>query len=369
MRILAILLLVLQQAVPQASLVVPALSPPVRVSPPISPAEAPVLREGIALYDQGKYDEAITRYEQVLKQNPDSTGAMYELAMTYGQKRQFQMAIDLAAKGTEYSCPQLPQFYALIGNILDGQGQVDQAIDTYKKGIALNTPNAGTLYLNMGVSYQSGKKDFVSSKAAFKQGALVDSNYPGLHLQLATIYLGQGLKTPVLMAFSRFLVLEPNTPRAQSAYNAWRAMLDNRATPVLQPATPLYDYVHSPQQTFEGDLTQLDAALITSKAAAAAPGKSQIQLLVDQVDNLFGTYAMIPPGNDKDTFLWKYYIPYVVEMKKNGYVEPFVYFINQSTNLPGVRDWLMAHPDRVNAFMQWSRTYHWPDKATVDATR
>src|SRR5678810_974453 len=153
MRILAILLLVLQQAVPQASLVVPALSPPVRVSPPISPAEAPVLREGIALYDQGKYDEAITRYEQVLKQNPDSTGAMYELAMTYGQKRQFQMAIDLAAKGTEYSCPQLPQFYALIGNILDGQGQVDQAIDTYKKGIALNTPNAGTLYLNMGVSY------------------------------------------------------------------------------------------------------------------------------------------------------------------------------------------------------------------------
>jgi hypothetical protein len=221
----------------------------------------------------------------------------------------------------------------------------------------------------MGVSYSSGKKDFVSSKAAYKQGALVDSNYPGLHLQLATIYLGQGLKTPVLMAFSRFLVLEPNTPRAQGAYNAWRAMLDNRATPVLQPASPLYDYVHSPQQTFEGDLTQLDAALVTSKAAAAAPGKPQIQLLIDQVDNLYGAYAMIQPGNDKDTFLWKYYIPYVVEMKKNGFVEPFVYYVNQSTNLPGVRDWLMAHPDRINAFLQWSRTYGWPDKTTVDTTR
>jgi tetratricopeptide (TPR) repeat protein len=369
METLVFLLLVLPQVVAQAPVVVPELNPPLRVSPRITPAEEPVLREGIALYDQGKYDEAITRYEQVLKQNPDSTAAMYELAMSYQQKRQFQMAIDLAAKGAEYSCPQLPQFYARIGNILDGQAQVDKAIDTYKKGIALNTPNAGTLYLNMGVSYSSGKKDFVSSKAAYKQGALVDSNYPGLHLQLATIYLGQGLKTPVLMAFSRFLVLEPNTPRAQGAYNAWRAMLDNRATPVVQPASPLYDYVHSPQQTFEGDLTQLDAALVTSKAAAAAPGKPQIQLLIDQVDNLYGAYAMIQPGNDKDTFLWKYYIPYVVEMKKNGFVEPFVYYVNQSTNLPGVRDWLMAHPDRINAFLQWSRAYGWPDKTTVDTTR
>jgi tetratricopeptide (TPR) repeat protein len=369
MKTLALLLLVFQQAVAQAPIQVPELSPPLRVSPPITPAEELVLREGIALYDQGKYDEAIARYEQVLKQNPDSTAAMYELAMTYSQKRQFQMAVDLAAKGTEYSCPQLPQFYALIGNILDGQGQVDKAIDTYKKGISLNTPNAGTLYLNMGVSYQTGKKDSVSSKAAYKQGALVDSNYPGLHYQLANFYIAQGLKTPLLMAFSRFLVLEPNSPRAQTAYNAWRAMLDNRATPVPQPSSPLYDYVHSPQQTFEGDLTQLDAALITSKAAAAAPGKAQVQLLIDQVDNLFDTYAMIPPGNDKDTFLWKYYIPYFVEMKKNGFVEPFVYYVIQSTNVPAVRDWLIAHPDRVNAFLQWSRTYRWPDKTTVDATR
>jgi tetratricopeptide (TPR) repeat protein len=345
------------------------LAPPVRQSPPITPAEAPVMREGIALYDQGKYDDALVRYEQILKANPNSTGAMYEIAMTYQQKRQFQMAIDLAAKGTEYSSPQLPQFYALIGNILDTQGQTEKAIEVYKKGIALNTPNAGTLYLNMGVSYENGMKDFVSAKTAFKEGALVDSAYPGLHLQLATIYLGQGLKTPVFMAYSRFLVLEPNTPRAQTAYNAWRAMLDNRATPVVPPGSPLYDYIHSPQLTDEGDLTQLDAALITSKAAAAAPGKTQIQLLVDQVDNLFGAYATMPAGKDKDTFLWKYYIPYSLEMKQKGFVEPFVYFINQSTNLPGVRDWLNANPVRVNAFLLWSRAYRWPDKEAVDATR
>src|SRR5712671_3444911 len=101
MKTLALLLLVLQQVVPQAPVLVPELNPPLRVSPRITPAEEPVIREGIALYDQGKYDEAITRYQQVLKQNPDSTAAMYELAMTYQHIRQFQTAVDLATKGTE----------------------------------------------------------------------------------------------------------------------------------------------------------------------------------------------------------------------------------------------------------------------------
>jgi len=87
------------------------------------------------------------------------------------------------------------------------------------------------------------------------------------------------------------------------------------------------------------------------------------------VDNLFGTYAAIEPGNNKDTFLWKYYIPYAIDLKQKGHVEPFVYFINQRTNLPGVREWLTTNADRVNAFLLWSRTYKWPDRNSVDPTK
>jgi hypothetical protein len=202
----------------------------------------------------------------------------------------------------------------------------------------------------------------------YKQGALADPNFPGNHLQLGSIYTAQGMKTAVLMAFSRFLVLEPGSARTGAAYNGWRSMLDNRPTPPVPPASPLYEYSTSAQQTGEGDLTQLDAALVTSKAAAAASGKSQIQLLVDQVDNLFGAYATIQPGDGKDTFLWKYYVPWAVEMKQKGYVEPFVYFLNQRTNLPGVREWLTANSEKVNTFLLWSRTYRWPamDAVKVD---
>jgi tetratricopeptide (TPR) repeat protein len=370
MTTLALFLLLLQQAVaPQVSVQVPELVPPTRQAPAISAAESPVIREGIALFDQGKFDDALVRYEQILKANPDNTVAMYETAYTYEQKHEYQKAIDFAARGTQYSAPQLPQFYMLIGNVLDEVGQPQKAIDVYKKGIALNTPNAGTLYLNLGATYENGLRDVATAKTTFKQGALADPNFPGIHFQLANIYGAQGFKTPAFLAFTRFLVLEPNTARSQTAYNGWRSMLDNRPTPVPPQGHPLEDYVHSPLQTNEGDLSQLDAALVTSKAAATATGKSQIQSLIDQVDSLFGTYAKIDPGKDKDTFLWTYYIPYVEEMKQKGLVEPFVYFVNQRTTLPDVREWLTANPDRVNAFLQWSRGFRWPDKNALDATR
>jgi len=370
MKILTFLLMILQQAVaPQTPVQVPELGPAIRQSVFTTPAENPVVREGIALFDQGKCDEAMTRLDPILKSSPNNTVAMFVMAQCYQQKRQYQMAIDLAAKGTEYVSPDLPNFYSLIGTVLDTVGQPQKAIDVYRKGIALNTPNSGILYLNMGVTYQSGLKDFASAKTIFKQGAFADANYPGLHFQLGNIYLAQGLATPLFLASTRFMVLEPNTARSPRVYANWRSTLDSRTMPVLPPGSPLYDYVHSPQSTGEGDLTQLDAALVTSKAAAAGVGKTQIELLVDQVDNLFGAYAKIQPGNDKDAFIWKYYIPYVVEMKQKGFVEPFVYYINQGPNLPGVREWLTANPDRVNTFLLWSRTYRWPDQNPANSSR
>lgn len=365
MKALALALLLLQQTA-STPLHVPDLVPPTRQSAPPTPAETPILREGIALFDQGKFDEALARFDQVLSGNPENVIAMYEKAQTLFKKNEPQKAIELAAIATQYSAPALPQLYALIGNVLDISREPQKAVEVYKKGIALNTPNAGILYLNLGVTYMGSLRDGAEAKTAFKQGMLVEPNYPGNHFQLANIYAAQGLKTATLLAFTRFLSLEPGSSRSQIAYAVWRSMLDNRSTPTFQPASPYYEYSTSSAQTGEGDLTQLDAALVTSKAAAATPGKTQIQVLVDQVDTLFDGYSTLQPG---DTFLWKYYLPYAIDMKQKGHVEAFVYLVNQRTTLPGVREWLTANTDRVNAFVLWSRTYKWPDRNSVDPTR
>ena len=367
-----LVLLLLPQGAPAITpvqLQVPELLSPIRQASPNTPAEVPVLREAIALFDQQKYDEALDRFDRILKANPNNVTAIYETAQTYWRKREFQKAIDFAAMGAQYASPALPTIYALIGNVLDDAGHPQRAIEVYKKGLALNMPNSGGVYLNMGVTQEMKLRDVPTAKTTFKQGLLVDPNLPGLHANLAGIYAAQGLKTPVLLAASRFLVLESNTPRSQAAYNNWRSMLDNRTPPPPPQGHPLYDYIRSPEQTSEGNQSELDAALVASKTAATREPNSQIQTLIDQVDHLFGAYASMSPGDSKDTFLWKYYIPYFIELKQKGFVEPFVYLLNQRTNLNGVREWLNANPDKVSTFLLWSRTYKWPDKDAVDPAR
>jgi hypothetical protein len=51
-----------------------------KLSPqPPTPAQSELINEGIALHDARRFDEAIKKYEMVLRENPDCTLALYEL--------------------------------------------------------------------------------------------------------------------------------------------------------------------------------------------------------------------------------------------------------------------------------------------------
>ena len=353
MPLLTLLVVLLQ------SLVVPDLGPPVRTALPNTPAEVSILRAGIALYDQGRYDEAITRFEEVLMANPDNVSAMYETALTYSKKGELQKAFDLAGRGAAFHSPALPQFYGLIGNVLDGNGEPQRAVEVYQKGLEV-APNAGTLHYNLAVTYRTSLKDRAAAKAALKQGALVDPNHSGIQILLALMFAEDDFKTPALLAASRFLVLEPGSARTVQGYNIWRTLLNGNAVPAAGGTIQIR--VNRGQSKAEGDLAALDLDISMSKALAVKTreGKSEIESMAWQLDSLFKIYSTRQPGDDKSAFVWTYYMPYFVEMQQKNHVEAFVYFANQRTNLPGVREWLTNNRDRVNALLDWSRNYPWP---------
>src|SRR5262245_26182558 len=355
------LLLLIGLSQPQAAaLQVPAFAPPTKEPAKPTEPEMATLRLGIMLYDQRKYDEAIARFEEVAKDSPDNMIALYELALAYSAKKESQKAIDLAARGTQYKLPppQLGQFYAMIGNLLDMAGEPKRAVEVYQKGIEA-TPTVGLLYYNMAVTYSGTLNDPDAAKKALKQGAMADPNHAGTQLMLAKLFLADDLKSPALMALSRFLLLEPATQRTAEAYPLWIRILNGGPT---NPQGGLSISVNPNQKKDEGDLTKLDLFIGLSKAAAAktSEGASQIQSLAAQFDNLLGVYASADPGDDKGTFLWTYYLPFFSEMRARKLVEPFIYFVSQRTTMPGTREWLNANRERVNALLGWSRSYAWP---------
>jgi len=339
---------------------VPELPAPTREALPNNPSELAILRAGDALYEQGKFDDAARRYDEVLKANPNNVSAMHQLADTYFQQHEYQKAVDLAINGLEFKSTIRPLFYVLIGNTLDITGQYQRAVDTYRSGLAI-APGSGILHYNLGVTLNTSLKDAAQGRTAFKQGALADPNYPGIQFQLAASFAMDDLKTPALLASSRYLVLDPTSNRAATAYNMWRQMLNGNARPPDQNGQ-IQILVNPNQKKDEGNLQVLDMDISMSKVLAlkASAGKSQMQSMFEQVDSLFKMYGTRPAGEDKDKMVWTYYIPYVAEMQQKNFVEPFVYYVSQRTTIPGVREWLAANPGRVAAFLDWSKDYSWP---------
>lgn len=338
-------------------LTLPDLGPATREPAILTPEETQALRTGIGLYDKGQLDAAYTAFKTLLDKNPGNVAALYELALVHHARKEYQQAIDLAARGTTFKGASLAQLYGLIGNTLDDAGDPRRALQVYESGLKI-LPGSGALHYNMAMTHAKSLNDAATAKSILKRGAVADPNHAGTQLALAQLFLAEDLRTPALFALSRFLMLEPGSPRATDAYKAWYALLNAGVTPAGIKVNPN-------KSKDEGDLTRLDVHISLSKVAAMgkAAGRPAIAVLADQVGMLFEVYSKEQPAaGDEKTFLWAYYMPFMREMSQKKLVEPFVYYVSQRVNMPGLADWMTANRPRISEMLGWAKNFGWPQK-------
>ena len=326
---------------------------------PTSDNQRRLIKEGIALHDRGDFDGAIAKYEEALRENPDNAWALYELGYSLQEKKDYKKSLEIAYKGAQYKSDQLTGFYILIGNNLDMLGESKKAVEVYRQGIKFN-PDNQMLYYNLAVTY-TRLNNLEDAKKTLKKSALLNPNHPSSHLLLAQIFSQTRYKTPALFAVMRFLVLEPKSQRAPTAYRIFSDVLRGGVGQGKNP-NEINIFVDMGAKKDEGDFGALELTLSLSKAVGATEKnkeKSEAQQLVDQLNTFLGVISETDPKGDRSKFTWQYYIPYFIELKKRNYIEPFAYYISQSSNISGVPEWLQANEARVNEFVSWSKSYQW----------
>jgi tetratricopeptide (TPR) repeat protein len=338
---------------------------PTRAATPSTAAETATIEAGIKLHDAGKFDEAIAKYEEVLRLSPANMTGLYELAYSFAANKDYEKSLAAATRGVEYQSDLLPLFYDLVGGAYDSLGEPQKAIEAYKKGIQV-VPDASVLYYNMGVTYLESLKNPDEARRSLEKAVALDPKQPEFHLILGQVFQSNGYPTPALLAFSTYLILDPTGPRALSAYGFWRAILrgglemGQSVTPPMRTAPASPDT--TPVKIDEGDFREFDAAVTRSQQTVIAEmdrGADEMPPFIAQVTRLMTMLAERPADRDRTTFASAYYLPFFSELKAKNFVEPFIYWSMQRAPVPGVRDWINAHQGEVREFVTWSRNYNW----------
>jgi tetratricopeptide (TPR) repeat protein len=280
------------------------------------------------------------------------------MAFSYFGKKDYNKSIEISAQALKYKSDLLGPLIVQIGNAQDELGSPEKAVETYKAGIKLS-PSFALLHYNMAISLQRLKKP-AEARTAVKKAVSLDPNHPGSHRLLSALFYQEGYKTPALLAAYRFLVLEPSTDRAGLTLEIVKRVMQGGVNPGKNPNEINIFVDMAPAKKDEGDFSSLDLFLGLARAANYTEknrNKSQAEL---EIDNLSSLIAMLDESKaDRSSFTWKYYVPYFIELKKRGFVEPFWYYTNQRSGIPGVSEWLNTHVGKLSQFLVWSKSYNW----------
>ncbi len=212
----------------------------------ISPDQ--LVKEGVALRDAGKTNEAVAKFAEALKAKPKHSAANYELgytylrlgdaenaikfinqALTYGYKeekaRQLLVSAYLAAgKTTEAGMelqvlldkiPNNPELLTLHGDLyLQKTGTLYLAVEEYQKALAIDSLYVPAI-VGMG-NYYKAKRQADSAFVMYEKAIRVNAKFAPAYYNYALLLLEKKQFDKSVAQLNRFITLEPRNPQGYS---------------------------------------------------------------------------------------------------------------------------------------------------------
>lgn len=304
--------------------------------------------DAIDLIDNQQYDDAILILRNCEKNDPTDYTYPYEIALAYTYKDQYQKAIDELLKVKQYSNIK-SDYFQLLGNNYDYLGQSQKALQVYQEGLT-RFPNAGRLYLEIGVVYE-GEKKWLDAIKSYEKGIRVDPNYPSNYYRAAKIYLNSSDRLSGIIYGEIFLNIERTTKRSQEMSELlYKAYQNSISFPKENEAKVDFCKVIIDSEKFEKS---------KKLPLCAVFGKNFILGVIDQKEvNLSSLSEM------RTAFLINYnkqdlqdypnvLFSYWNTLYNKGYFEAYSHYLLQMGSRTEFSEWLSQNEVKYNAFVEW----------------
>jgi len=300
-----------------------------------------IIKNGISLYDEGKYKEAIEKLKEVDRNDTNYVWALAELSLAYTADSQYVKAIKIADEGLSYNSKSQAYFYRNKAVALDKMGKTDEAIKVNEEALTKYPWDFLTRY-NCALAYE--KKDLPKAIAMYKEVLSYNPYHPLTHYRLGAIASDEGKLVPYMLSSYMYLLVRPGGSNALETITKIEQLVKGEINLPENKDKENYSF------------SELES-IIESKAALSNKYKRKVKLNYSFVAQ---TQLFLEKLEYKasDTSVWmQQYVPFFVELNRKNYLEPFIYTILSGLNIPDVQNWLKKNQARKQEFFTWASSY------------
>lgn len=305
-----------------------------------------LVREGIQLHDEGKYQEAIKLYKQALELEPKSSLVNYELALSYMYSRDYENSLKYSDKVIKLKKENLMDAYVTKGSSLDYLGRVDESIKVFEKGIK-KFGGHYLLYYNMGLAlYNKGEHE--DAKEALVNALDLKPGHSSSHLMLGYL-LKDKSKIQSMLSFYFFLLVEPTTKRASEAAVVLNEQLKGNVE--KEGENKINIFVNGNKDNIEFSAAELMISMLEVAPDDEGENLTEEEKFLKKTKSVFMILGEMKKDENKG-FWWEFYVPFFYDLAQSDHIETFSHYVNQSVSESSA-SWVESNQDKLDAFSEW----------------
>jgi len=177
--------------------------------------------EGVALSNDGKHDEAIAKFNEVIAGVPKCAECYMNIGTVYTRKKDYDQAEAAFKKVLEMN-PQSADAYNGLATVYNAQKKFDQAaqMSAEAQKVAGSAPggggaSAGTIFNQGVIAWNAGK--IPEAKKLFEQAVQADPKLADAHYWLGMATVNEGKLPEAVAHFEQYLTLAPTGQYAEQA--------------------------------------------------------------------------------------------------------------------------------------------------------
>jgi antitoxin component YwqK of YwqJK toxin-antitoxin module/Flp pilus assembly protein TadD len=320
-----------------ALLTLPGLSQAQTTTAPTLPDAKKLIKEGVALHDAEKYDEAAARYSLITPGDSAYALAQGELALSLVAAKKYDDGLVAARRALAHDAFQ-PTVYTTMGSAYEELKQADNAGKAYADGLRLFPYNDNLLLNKAATELNMGQT--AAALATLQRTIELRPGRPSGHRLLGLAAARQGHTAHAMLSWLMYLAIEPNGTYSNAILVNLERMAQN--VPVLEPKDMLKPV--SSNAAFE----ELDQ-LITSKVALDAGYVSKVKFKASIVKQLQLIVEKYPDAADPATDFWaRAYGPAIKALRQGDNLTTFTYLILSSAEDKMAQQWVKGNKSKLD---------------------